>query len=115
VPYLQKPERCAQLYTASVSVENGAQYRLGKIGFIAKVFSEAQLKDQMQVAPGEIFDVSKIRASLDALRRMHCSQGYIDSTFEPNMDLDDTKGLIDLTIKLRKKNNIELTVSPSWP
>jgi outer membrane protein assembly factor BamA len=108
VPYLQKAERCAQLYTASVSVESGAQYRLGKIGFIAKVFSEAQLKDQMQVAPGDIFDVSKIRASLDALRRMHCRQGYIDSTFEPNLDLDDTKGLIDLTIKVEEEKQYRI-------
>jgi outer membrane protein assembly factor BamA len=103
VPYLEKAEPCAQFYGASVSIQSGPQYRLRKLGFIAKIFSEAQLKDQMQIATGDIFDVSKIRTSLEALRRMHCSQGYIDSTFEPNMHLDETKGLIDLTIKVEEE------------
>jgi hypothetical protein len=103
VPYLEKADRCAQIYAASVSVQSRAQYRLGKIGFIAKVFSEAQLKDQMQIASGDIFNVSKIRDSLDALHRMHCRHGYIDSTFEPDLALDDTKGLIDLTIKVEEE------------
>ena len=74
--------------------------RLRKIGFSAKVFSEAQLKEQVQVGPGDIFDVSKIRAGLEAIYKMHCRRGYIDSTSEPIMDLDDAKGLIDLTIKI---------------
>jgi outer membrane protein assembly factor BamA len=103
VPYLEKAEPCAQFYAASVSIQSGPQYCLRKLGFIAKVFPEAQLKDQMQIAPGDIFDVSKIRASLDALRRMHCRQGYIDSTFEPSMDLDENKGLIDLTVKVEEE------------
>ena len=103
VPYLQKAERCSQLYTARVSVETGAQYRLGQIGFIAKVFSEDQLRDQMQIASGDIFDLSKLRDSLDALHRMHCRHGYIDSTFEPDLALDDTKGLIDLSIKVEEE------------
>lgn len=103
VPYLEKAEPCAQFYSASVSIQSGPQYRLRKLGFIAKIFSEAQLKDQMQVAPGDIFDVSKIRASLDAIRRMHCRKGYIDSTFEPILDFDESKGLIDLTIKAEEE------------
>jgi outer membrane protein assembly factor BamA len=103
VPYLEKAGPCAQFYAASVSIQSGPQYRLRKLGFIAKVFSEAQLKDQMQVAPGDIFDVSKIRAGLEAVRRMHCRQGYIDSTFEPIMDLDESHGLIDLTIKAQEE------------
>jgi len=103
VPYLEKAEPCAQFYSASVSIQSGPQYRLRKLGFIAKIFSEAQLKDQMQVAPGDIFDVSKIRASLDALHRIYCRRGYIDSTFEPNMHLDETTGLIDLTIKVEEE------------
>ena len=99
VPYLQKAERWAQFYAVSISVELGSQYRLGRIGFSTKVFSEVQLKDQMLISSGDLFDVSKVRASLDALHRMHCKHGYIDSTFEPDLALDDTKGLIDLTIK----------------
>src|ERR1700730_1697520 len=113
VPYLEKAERCTQFYAASVSIESGLQYRMGKIGFNAKVFSEAQLKDQMQIAAGDIFDVSKIRDSLDALHRMHCRKGYIASTFEPILAVDETKSLIDLTIKVEEEkqyrvNSIEI-------
>jgi outer membrane protein assembly factor BamA len=113
VPYLEKAERCTQFYAASVSIESGLQYRMGKIGFNAKVFSEAQLKDQMQIAAGDIFDVSKIRDSLDALHGMHCRKGYIASTFEPTLAVDETKNLIDLTIKVEEEkqyrvNSIEI-------
>jgi outer membrane protein assembly factor BamA len=108
IPYLETAERCAQLYAASVSVQSGPQYRLGKIGFIAKVFSEAELKDQMQIASGDIFAVSKIRDSLEALHRMHCKQGYIDSTFEPDLALDDSKGLIDVIIKVQEEKQYRL-------
>jgi outer membrane translocation and assembly module TamA len=113
VPYLEKAERCTQFYAASVSIESGRQYRMGKIGFSAKVFSEAQLKDQMQIATGDLFDVSKIRASLDALHRMYCRKGYINSTFEPAMELEETKGLIDVTIKVEEEkqyrvNSVEI-------
>ena len=100
VPYLEKAKGRIRFYTASVSIQSGPQYRLRKIGFSAKVFSEAQLKEQVQVGPGDIFDVSKIRAGLEAIYKMHCRRGYIDSTSEPIMDLDDAKGLIDLTIKI---------------
>jgi outer membrane protein assembly factor BamA len=103
VPYLEKVEPCTQFYSASVLIQRGSQYRLGKIGFIAKIFPEAQLKDQMQVASGEIFDVSKIRASLDALHRIYCRRGYIDSTLEPILQFDETTGLIDLTIKVEEE------------
>jgi outer membrane protein assembly factor BamA len=115
-PYLQKAERCTQFYSASVWVEAGPQYRLGKIGFRAKLFSEAQLKDQTQIKPGDIFDVSKIHASFEAIRKMYCRLGYIDSTLEPTMELDDVKDLIDLTIKAEegkqyRVNSIELPFS----
>jgi hypothetical protein len=103
VPYLERAERCTQFYTASISVKTGPQYRLGKIVFSAKLFSEAQLKDQTRIAPGDIFDVSKIHASLDAIHKMHCRQGYIDSTLEPILAIDDTSGLIDLTIKVEEE------------
>jgi hypothetical protein len=108
IPYLERAERCAQWYAASVSVATGAQYRLGKIGFIAKVFSEDQLKEQMQIASGDIFDVSKIRAGLEAIRKMHCRQGYIDFTSEPIMHLDDAKGLIDLIIRVEEEKQYRL-------
>jgi outer membrane translocation and assembly module TamA len=113
LPYLEKAERCTQFYAASVSIESGLQYRMGKIGFNAKVFSETQLKDQMQIAAGDIFDVSKIRDSLDALHRMHCRKGYLASTFEPILAVDETKSLIDLTIKVEEEkqyrvNSIEI-------
>jgi outer membrane translocation and assembly module TamA len=99
VPYLQKAERCIQFYAASVSIQSGRQYQLGKIGFSAKLFSEIQLKDQTQIKPGDIFDLSKIHATFKTIHKMYCSLGYIDSTLEPTMDFDDVKGLIDLTIK----------------
>jgi outer membrane protein assembly factor BamA len=76
---------------------------MGKIGFSAKVFSEAQLKDQMQIAAGDIFDVSKVRDSLDALHWMHYRKGYINSTFEPALAVDETNRLIDLTIKVEEE------------
>ena len=109
IPYLEKAERCAQLYAASVSVQSGPQYRLGKIGFIAKVFSEAELKDQTQIKPGDLFDVSKIHASFEVIRKMYCRLGYIDSTLEPTMELDDVKDLIDLTIKAEEGNQYRVS------
>jgi outer membrane translocation and assembly module TamA len=102
IPYLVKVERCAQFYAASVSIESGPQYRMGEIGFSATVFSEAQLKDQMQIAAGDLFDVSKIRASLDAIHWMHSRQGYIESTIEPVRAVDETKAMIDVTIKVEE-------------
>jgi outer membrane protein assembly factor BamA len=77
---------------------------VGKIEFADfTAFTEEDLRKQVQLATGEVFDVGEIRDTLDSIRRLYQAKGYIDLTIEPQMEIDDEKHQIALVLKVSEE------------
>jgi outer membrane translocation and assembly module TamA len=100
-PYLIRAEAHQLQYAVRIDVESGPQYRVGKIEFADfTAFTEEDLRKKVQLATGEVFDVGKIRDTLDSILRLYQAKGYIDLTIEPQMEVDDEKHQIAVMLKL---------------
>jgi outer membrane protein assembly factor BamA len=74
----------------TLAVREGQQYHLRQIAFKGnKEFSESQLRQQFEIADGDLFDVERIRKGLEQIRKLYTIHGYINFTPVPNTDPDD--------------------------
>jgi outer membrane protein insertion porin family len=89
----------------TISVEEGAQYRMGKLVFRSAdpdqglIFKPEFLARVFPLKPGDIFDADKIRKSLDEYRKLYGDYGYIDFNADPSFDINDDKKVINLTMQ----------------
>jgi hypothetical protein len=107
-----------QHVTITLQVNEGLQYRLGRVQFCESdlevdpaaglAFPREELRKQIQLQDGDIFDVSKIRESLDALKRMYGSRGYIDFVAMPTTKVDDNTRSIELTMEMQEGKQFRL-------
>lgn len=82
-------------------VTEGPQYRLGQIQFAhASVFPISELRRQIPLQDGDIFDLSKMRAGIDALSKLYGTRGYINFVATPDVQIDDTHKRISLVMQL---------------
>jgi outer membrane protein insertion porin family len=90
----------------TIHVDPGLQYKLGDVRFRegdpiqALVFAPEELRKQILLQDGEIFNVTKIRESLDAMKRLYGSQGYINLVAIPVTEVDDAAQRISLIMEL---------------
>jgi hypothetical protein len=90
----------------SVRVDLGPQYRMGSLQFRSAdpdqglLFSVDKLRKLLLLNDGDIFDVSKLRQALDALKNLYSSVGYIDFTPVPSFDINDEQKQLNLTLEL---------------
>jgi hemolysin activation/secretion protein len=85
----------------TAAINEGRQFRLKEVTFSgARAFSSEQLRSQFPVADGDIFNVEKVRAGLDAMRELYASQAYLNFAPVPNTDVDDSAGTIAVSIDL---------------
>jgi outer membrane protein insertion porin family len=88
----------------TISIEEGAQYRMGKLTFRSAdpdqglIFPAALLQRAFPLKEGDIFDADKVRKSLESFRKLYGDYGYIDFNAEPNFDIDDAKKVVNLTL-----------------
>ena len=88
-----------------VSIEEGQQYRMGKLLFRSAdpdqglIFKPEILARVFPLQPGDIFDADKIRKSLDNYRKLYGEYGYIDFTAEPEFDVHDDTKVVNLTLQ----------------
>jgi outer membrane protein assembly factor BamA len=92
--------------SVTVHVEEDQQYRLGDIRFRPAdaretlVFPPDELRKQIPLREGQLFNVAKIRDGLEALRKLYGTKGYIDFTAAPMTDVGDDRQRISLVIEL---------------
>ena len=80
-------------------LDYGKQYRLQEIHFInAKAFSEEELVKLIPVQPGEVFSRARIVRGLDAVHQHYEAAGYVNITYIPSTEFDETNGTIRLGI-----------------
>ncbi len=83
----------------TIPVEEGAQYRLGKFVIRGnKLFKQELLAPVLQLKPGDVFNLSKVRKSLENYRKLYGQFGYINFTATPDIDADRKKHLINLAL-----------------
>jgi len=100
-PYLVRAEAHERFYAIDVEIDSGKQYRLGEIQISnGTVFSTSDLRKQVALGEAEIFDVSKVREGLEAIGTLYGTKGYIDAVVEPEEKIQESKGQIDLVLRL---------------
>jgi Surface antigen variable number repeat len=82
-------------------VTEGPQYRLGQIQFAhASVFPVIELRQKIALHDGDVFDLSKIRAGIDALTGLHDARGYINFVATPDINIDEAHKSISVVMQL---------------
>ncbi|MFN3324460.1 MAG: outer membrane protein assembly factor BamA [Bryobacteraceae bacterium] len=98
--YMNKPGKRADI---SIPIEEGRQYRLGRINFAGvKLFRtpESLMRPLFQMSEGEVFSTAKLRKGLENLRKLYGEFGYIDFVPEPDINPIPGTDRIDLTISV---------------
>jgi len=94
----------AEHYAVNLHVKARKRYRTGTITLTGATdhtaFPLDELRKLVLLQEGDLFDVAKLRASFDALKKRYGDAGYIDFTSEPLFDSDDEKGVVNLILKL---------------
>ncbi len=113
-------DSASQHVAISLRIEEGARYRLRSVQFRSSsestslLFSFETLRQQIPVPDGAFFDVSKIRVGADSLARLHRTLGYIDTTVEPQMEIDDQAGTIALVFVLDAQTRYRIGKVQVW-
>jgi outer membrane protein insertion porin family len=95
----QTPRR--EIVAVTLAVSEGEQYRLKEITFAnSKAVPDTDLRRQFPLQNGDIFDTAKIRAGLEAIRRLYASKGYPNFTPVPVVDVNEAARLITLNINV---------------
>ena len=92
----------------TIHVDPGQQYRLGVVRFRSSdpddrdtlAFPRQELRKLLPLQEGDIFNVDKIRESLDALKKLYNSHGYINFVAVPETEADDSTQRISLVMEL---------------
>ncbi len=91
-----------QRIAVTVQVDEGQQYRLGKITFKhnGAITNTEVLRALFPIDKGEVFNREKIGTGLENMRKAYGEIGYINFTSIPNTKFDDGEKLIDLEIEV---------------
>ena len=92
--------KCFHRASANFHVDQGTQYRLGKIDFTKSIFTVVELRTLFPLEDGQIFDTSKVRTGLESLRRKYGRNGYINFTAVPDTKIHEEEGVVDLNIDI---------------
>ena len=90
----------------TIHVDPGQQYRLGHVRFRESdpgqplAFAPEELRTLIPLQEGDIFNVTKIRESLDTMKRFYDSNGYVNFVATPVTDVDNTALRISLVMEL---------------
>jgi outer membrane protein insertion porin family len=108
--FLIRAENLELHYALRIVVEDGPQYRLGNVQFESTDpdrhlnFNASLLRQQLELKEGDIFNVSRIRESLEQLYELYQSKGYIDEVPTPETTINDKDSIINLVMKIEEGN-----------
>ncbi len=109
---LLRHDPSAEHYAVNLHVKARMQYRTGTISLSGTndhtAFPLDELRKLVFLQEGDLFDVAKLRASFDALKGRYRDAGYIDFTSEPQFDIDDDKGIINLVLRLDESKQFRI-------
>ena len=83
----------------TIAIEEGAQYRLGRFVIRGnKLLKQEVLAPLLQLKTGDVFNLSKVRKSLENYRKLYGQFGYINFTASPDIDADRKRHVINLAL-----------------
>jgi hypothetical protein len=97
-----------------IHADEGRQYRLGTIAFRSAdpdqplAFPVVELEKQLRLREGDVLDVSKVRDTLDALKLLFASHGYIDFVATPITEIDEQTQRVSLTMELDQQKQFRI-------
>jgi hypothetical protein len=97
-----------------INVNEGQQFRLGEVMFRSSdadrplVFPVGELKKYFLLREGDVFNESKVRDGIDALKALYGSHGYIDFVAIPLVDVDDKRLRISLVMELDQEQQFRI-------
>jgi outer membrane protein assembly factor BamA len=68
-------------------------------GFPLSISAEV-LRGLLPLQRGELFNGERVRTGLDNLRVAYAREGYVDMTAEPDTEIDEAHGTIDMVLKI---------------
>jgi len=84
-------------------VAEGLQYRLGGVQFVNGLgFPPAELRAQIPLEDGDVFDLGKVRMGIDALAKLYGSIGYINFTAKPELQVNNAQQTISVRLELEE-------------
>ena len=85
----------------SFHVIPGRQYRLGQVEFLnSHVVPIRELRKQVLLRDGDIFDLSKLRLGLNNLIALYGAHGYINFVAIPDVQVDKARRRISITLRM---------------
>lgn len=88
----------------TIPIEEGEQYRLGKFVIRGnKLFKQEHLTPVLQLKSGDIFNLSRVRKSLETYRKIYGEFGYINFVADPDIEPDRKKRLINLALDFQEE------------
>lgn len=88
----------------TIPVEEGNQYRLGRFVIRGnKLFKQEQLAPVLRLKPGDVFDLGKVRKSIENFQKLYGAYGYINFTATPDIEPDNKKKLINLALDFEEE------------
>jgi len=92
-----------------IAVEEGVQYRLGAFHIIGNtLFKQEQLAPILGMKPGDVFALSKVRKANENYTKLYGQYGYINFTASPDVEPDNRKKLINLTLDFEEDNQFRV-------
>lgn len=90
--------------TLFVSINEGRRYTVGHFSFQgATLYTEPELRKAVVLAPGKLYDQSKMDESLRNLQDLYANKGYLRAEVTPEtktQPLDEGKGNVDLLFSI---------------
>jgi outer membrane protein insertion porin family len=88
----------------TIPVEEGPQYKLGRLLIRGnKLFRQEQLQRVLQLKTGDIFNLGKVRKSIENFQKLYGAYGYINFTATPDIEPDNKKHLINLALDFEEE------------
>ena len=97
-----------------VHIDEGQQFRLSSIQFRSSdpgeplAFLPEPLRSSVALSDGDIFSGTKIRQSIDALKRLYASHGYIDMVTTPLTDVDFARQRISVVMEIDQQTQFRV-------
>jgi outer membrane protein insertion porin family len=86
-----------------VPVVEGARYRMGTLAFEGVTqFRDDELRPLFEVSTGEVYDESRIRRGIDAMRDLYGRRGYFQANLTARPRADPVTRVVDVTLAVEE-------------
>ena len=88
----------------TIPVEEGDQYRLGRFVIRGnKLFTQEQVAPVLQLKSGDVFNLGKVRKSIENFQKLYGIYGYINFTATPDIEPDNKRRVINLALDFEEE------------